>query len=300
MSEIIDSTFYRAVLPVVNAVDKSRVMPLNGIPRLFFLCGANGEDGRLSYRREQIREFLSENIANSEIIIAERFFKEYKKNNKESNSLDFEHVLSQISEKVIIIMESPSAICELGAFAHYELRDKLIVINDSSFKNSPSFINTGPLEAVRKSSKEDRVIWYKMQHINEGGKDGIAAVFHEVFEIIKKHKPDMKRIPTNSLDPSISITGLTVFFVHDLIFMMREVKYNTLIETLKIIFGENKKYDNLKPILTILISLDFISYPERFATIRSLKDVTFFKYSNNDDTVKKGFFLDRLKEKMRN
>ena len=299
MSKNTNSTYHRAILPVKNAVNKGRVIPLGGIPRLFFLCGANGHDGNISYRRSQIRDFLLQNVNNSQVIIAEKFFDEYRQNSKEKNSLDFEHVLTEISEKVIIIMESPSAICELGAFAHHKLRHKLIVINDSSFKEAPSFINTGPLEAVRECSIENRVLWYKMFHGDVDGRDGVAAVFNDLNKLVMNPLSSAKKMSFAELDPSEGITDIKVFFLHDLIFMMREVKYKELIYSVKLIFGEGKSYDSIKKMLTILISLDFISYGDRFSKIKSLRREAFFKYSDNDETARKGFFLNNLKQKMR-
>ncbi|SHJ84232.1 retron St85 family effector protein [Halomonas caseinilytica] len=299
MSKITDSTYYRAISPIKNAVNKGRVIPLGGTPRLFFLCGANGHDGNVSYRRKQVHDFLLKNVENAQVIIAEKFFDEYRRNSREKNALDFEHVLTKVSEKVIIIMESPSAICELGAFAHHELRHKLIVINDSSFKDSPSFINTGPLEAVRECSDENRVLWYKMYHGDVEGKDGVAAVFHDLNSLVENPSVASKRIPCEDLDPSNEITAKTALFVHDLIFMMREVKYKSLINAVKIVFGESKKYDNVKKILTILISLGFIAYEDRFSKIKSVRGKAFFRYSDDDGVMRKGFFLDGLKQRMR-
>ncbi len=299
MSKTLKSTYYRAILPIKDAVNKGRTIPLGGTPRLFFLCGANGHDGNVSYRRRQVHDFILSNVENSQVIIAERFFDEYRKNRKSKNSLDFEHVLTKISEKVIIIMESPSAICELGAFAHHELRHKLIVINDSSFKSAPSFINTGPLEAVRECSNENRVLWYKMYHEDVDGKDGVAAIFHDLSELVKNPSVINKKITCDDVDPSNEVTEKTVLFIHDLIFMMREVKYKDLIGAVKMIFGIEKKFDNVRGILTILISLGFIDYSDRFENIKSLRKSSFYKYTDDDQVMRKGFFLNTLKQRMR-
>ena len=242
--------------------------------------------------------FLEKNISHSHIIIAEQFFHEYQKNSKTKNSLDFEHVLSDISEKIIIILESPGAICELGAFSNEALRKKLIVINDKNFQNEPSFINTGPLAAIKECSGNDKVIWYKMDHIAPY-MDSVASTFIELELLLSPHSSAQVKTPGRSMDPSISISNTSVLFVHDIIFLLDKARYKDLIAALKIIFGKEKKFDNTKKILTILISLGFITYEKSFSEIKSNRDKCFFKYTDNDERIKSGFFLDSLKRSMR-
>lgn len=296
-----DSTYYRSLSPIAKAVNKGRVIAQGGLPRLFFLCGANGHDGNISYRRKQVSDFIHQQIKNSHIIIAEQFFDEYIKNqaHNKKNSLDFEHILSEISEKIIIIMESPSAVCELGAFAHERLRKKLIVINDKNFIDSPSFINTGPIQAVKDSCGSGNIIWYPMENNSPLDTDGIASTFIEINNLLHNSPTHYKSIDSNQIDPSQKISITSILFIHDLIFMMNEVNYKGLIYALKKIFGENKDYSNTGKILTLLISLQFIDYPESFSNIKSKRHQSFFKYTDHDITSRKGFLLNNLKKKMR-
>ena len=62
--------------------------------------------------------------------------------------MSLEHQITAIADKIVIVLESESALCELGAFTHKDLRKKLVVINDSRFRASESFINTGPIAAL--------------------------------------------------------------------------------------------------------------------------------------------------------
>lgn len=293
------SAYDRVVAKISSAINDNRVMPYGGMPRLFFLCGANGADGKISYRRKEIKNFLVKHIKESSVIIAEEFFNEYSKNIKSSNALDFEHVLTEISERIIIVMESPSAICELGAFSHTKLRHKLIVINDSGFRDVQSFINTGPIQAISDVSDESRVIWYKMSADIDGGVDSIAEIFPKLYSLINVPSLNNKKITSDKLDPSLEITELKVFFIHDLIFLLKEVKYKDLVSLVKEIFGQKKKYDNVRKILTILISMKVISYDQSFTNIRSLNEKAYFEYTDDDHMAKQGFYLSYLKKKMR-
>lgn len=292
------STYYRSIAPIKSAVEKSQVVSLDEAPRLFFLCGANGHDGNISYRRQQVLNFLKNNIRHSHIIIAEQFFYEYQKNSKTKNSLDFEHALSAISEKIIIILESSGAICELGAFSNDILRHKLIVINDKNFQHAPSFINTGPLAAIKEHVGDDKIIWYKMDDTIPY-LDSIASTFLKLESLLSLGSTARTKISGSSMDPSVSISNTSVLFVHDIIFLLDKAKYKDLIGALKLIFGENKSFDNTKRILTILISLGFITYNESFSEIKSNRIRCFFKYTDNDARIKSGFFLSNLKKRMR-
>lgn len=296
MSKKIISTYERSIKPLKDAVSKGRVTPIGGVPRLFFLCGANESSSSISYRRRIVSNFLEKYVDNAHVVIAESFFDEYIKNSPKKNALDFEHVLSDVSEAVIIVMESPSAICELGAFAHKTLRRKLIVINDARYKGERSFINTGPIEAIRESVSDDRVIWYKMSDLDS--KDGIATTFPKIKKLLGSRAND-KKITSLDADLSLEVSSKRIFLLHDIIFLLGETTYSGLIATIKDIFGQGSSYDNVKAMLSILISLGFVDYPERFGVIRSNRVSLFYRYSDDDMFVKKGLFLVGLKDQMR-
>lgn len=69
------------------------------------------------------------------------------------NALQLEEWLADLSDAVIIIVESFGTVAELGAFSISEpLRTKLLPILDKRFKNDESFINTGPVSWVNQDS----------------------------------------------------------------------------------------------------------------------------------------------------
>jgi hypothetical protein len=107
---------------------------LNRSRQLIFLCGANRAPLTPSQRREDIRKFAEAKLPESRIVFAEGIFDEISKLGHNKNILDLEHIISSIADFVLIVLESHSAFCELGAFAHKKLRDKLVVINDSHFR----------------------------------------------------------------------------------------------------------------------------------------------------------------------
>jgi len=74
------------------------------------------------------------------------------------NLVDLELELAAICSLVVIILESPGSIAELGAFSQLsELREKLLVIKSSTFneeKNKNSFISLGILRHLKETNPQ--------------------------------------------------------------------------------------------------------------------------------------------------
>lgn len=83
-------------------------------------------------------------------------------NTSQYDMLELENILAKSVHVVVICVESPGAIAELGAFAnHEELRERLIVIVDRKHKGSRSFIRLGPVRLLERSRK-DSVVWWNL------------------------------------------------------------------------------------------------------------------------------------------
>ena len=68
------------------------------------------------------------------------------------NLIDFEEDLASICSLVVIVLESPGSIAELGAFSQLpDLSRKLIVIKSDQYTEDPSFINLGILRHIREA-----------------------------------------------------------------------------------------------------------------------------------------------------
>ncbi len=63
--------------------------------------------------------------------------------------LTLENMLAEGVDAVVLVNESPGAYAELGAFANHELlRQKLVVIQESKYKTTKSFIRHGPIRLL--------------------------------------------------------------------------------------------------------------------------------------------------------
>lgn len=215
--------------------------------QLMFLCGANRSAGVPSARREAIKRFIEGLSPDYRVIYAEGVFNELIKIGHNRNVLDLEHEISDIADKILIVLESPSAFCELGAFAHQSFRKKLIIINDLRFKTQQSFINTGPIAAAEEVRAP--VLWYPMGSGVEVV-DGIGATFKPLNDAIAS-KPAHGAARINDDLSNLAATKESLYFVHDLVLFAGPLSYQELVEVLIVGFGK-KNYDMLKRLLGVL------------------------------------------------
>jgi hypothetical protein len=218
--------------------------------QLFFLCGANRSPDIPSVRREAVKRFIEGLSSEYRVIYAEGIFNELIKLSSKKNVLDLEQQISQIADKILIVLESPSAFCELGAFAHEDLRSKLIVINDSHFIKSNSFINTGPIAAATEAKSP--VLWYPMDNSNSGlsKMDGIGATFHSLqIAITSRPAKGVSRKATDisALHPNKE----SLYFIHDLVLFTGPITHEELIYVLITIFMD-QRFDIVKNLLGVL------------------------------------------------
>jgi hypothetical protein len=120
-----------------------------------FLCGGiiDVENAKTPSFRDRFFSYATSNYPNvyKNIVLAETF-KDYFKDNTYTDLMIFEEDIANISSLVIIILESPGALVELGMFCSKpNLFNKLlIVVNDNLVKEEDSFIFLGPLQYIQK------------------------------------------------------------------------------------------------------------------------------------------------------
>ncbi|WP_051540517.1 retron St85 family effector protein [Clostridium ihumii] len=130
------------------------------IPKFVFVCGKQiiNESGvvidsKQLNENENKRQFLIDKLSSKTLIctISEKIYD----SSSMIDTLTFEELLAELSEDIIIIIESPGTICELGAFTvKNKFFEKLIVINDKRYKDEKSFINEGPIRKIYINDEE--------------------------------------------------------------------------------------------------------------------------------------------------
>lgn len=129
-----------------------------------FLCGgivdATSENPP-SFRDRLLRYTAKEeNEIHSSFVLAENF-KDYFKENRYTDLLAFEEDIASLSTLIIILLESPGSLVELGMFCNKpEFYKKLLIVAPQEhIQEEESFIYLGPLEYIRKKDCSSVVIY---------------------------------------------------------------------------------------------------------------------------------------------
>lgn len=128
-------------------------------PYKIFICGGNTNTGLLIPQslRDRIIEYFevndNEDLSNS-FVMAESF-KDYFRENTYSDLFCFEDDIAKLSTLVIICLESPGSLVELGMFANISDPKKILIFApDEHVQAEDSFIFLGPLSYLKKKDKE--------------------------------------------------------------------------------------------------------------------------------------------------
>ena len=221
-----------------DAISGKKVRTPQKVPTIVFLCGANIDDTAISARRSALLDFAKLQLPHTQFFLAESIIFNLQNEEKKLNLLDFEARLSKFADKIIILLESASTFAELGAFCHERLRSKLIVINDSKFKNSNSFINLGPLKAIEEASGPNSIINYNMNSDGINQLDSIGDIYSSLYELLREPgKLRYSSISKDSCNPSKKFDKYSVMMMHDLVYLCGPMLHLELVEVLKLIFG---------------------------------------------------------------
>lgn len=152
-------------------------------PKLF-LCG--GEINASSKIPPSFRDRILSYTAAYEADIHDLFvlaetFKDYFKENLYTDLLLFEDDIANISTLVIIFLESPGSLVELGLFCNKPniYKKLLIIAPNDELKSKDSFIYLGPLKFIKKKDNSSVLIYpwpdSKIQDYDEGILDDLCT-----------------------------------------------------------------------------------------------------------------------------
>lgn len=243
-----------------------------------FLCGANKPTREVSERRKALMEFAQTHLPHTRFFIAEKMFATLQEEGHKGNLLDVEQLISDFSDYVLIVLESPSSFAELGAFSHKTLREKLIVINDTKFIHEDSFINLGPVAAIKESVGSERILDYKMSDDGVVTKDAIGDTFFGLHDLLKT--PISTRARTAKLDalhPGKNFNKYSAMFLHDIVYLTGPLLYKEIIEVLLRLFGK-ANFNNVAHMLAILSAFESVERNEK-GLYRSKMEGFYFQFS---------------------
>lgn len=142
----------------------TEIFKVNQTHHRLFICGGEVNHGCCippSFRHRFLEYIDLENDELGQQVILAETFKDYLKENAYPDLLVFEDEIASLSSLVVIFLESPGALVELGMFCTKPnfYNKLLIVANIEETKTEDSFIFLGPLQNIRKKSTSSVAIY---------------------------------------------------------------------------------------------------------------------------------------------
>jgi len=140
-----------ALQPFFNSIDTTS-LAVRHFDGFVFLCG--GFVASVAEQPVSVRDVIYRDILEKEADLAERVYQaedvnEWYGEDGYSDLISFENDVAHLADSIVIFVESPGSIAELGAFCQLEdLREKLLVFVERSHLRKESFIKKGPLKVV--------------------------------------------------------------------------------------------------------------------------------------------------------
>lgn len=247
-----------------------------------FLCGK-----QQSRSRDALFDYLRQYHPNVFIFYAETVWS-HVANLAKTNALEMENELAHLSDIIIILVESPGTFTELGAFSlHENLRPKLLPILDRRFRDTDSFINTGPVAWIDESSRFAPAIYTNLRAILTAAAD----VDKRLQEI-----PSAGRLPRDleQLHPSDNPKRL-LFFLCDLLAIIGPATEEHCTYYCHKLFGEDLRW-SITNLIGLAVSLRLII---RFASAHN-PNTTYYYRPLSDGQInafQKQGFIDLAEER---
>lgn len=181
--------------------------------KTLFVCG--GEVDPLStfpksYRDNLLHYTASKNIEFHDCIVRAEEFKDYYKDDNYSDLLTFEDDIAYLSTLVIIFLESPGSLVELGLYCSRPqfYKKLLIVAPEEEVAGEDSFIYLGPLEYIKKKSSDSVLVYPFPKNEEEYDELSSEDLCNEIQAKIDKANDTEKFDLSNSGHLSLMITEI--------------------------------------------------------------------------------------------
>lgn len=200
-------------------------------PKFVFLCGAAYEPDMYNVsNRGVIDRYIKGKTDNIFIVLSEKLWEDSFDSN--IDLLTFEDFLAEVSDCIILLVESPGSFCELGAFAYADklFSDKLILVIDKNYENDKSFIITGPTAKARKDGSS--VVYAALDGSGLLSSDGLRDVLNKkISELLSRHSNINRRLP--NLDENKIVLSSFIIEMLELIRIIQPVDRRDLLEIYK-------------------------------------------------------------------
>lgn len=242
-------------------------------PRFIFICGKEIVDGEKTIRSFTI-DFLKKHkemnkfgtkIQSTLSIISESLYLQ----DLAEDIFSFEKMLAELSDKIIIVAESPGTFCELGAFVMDErCRKKTIVINEDKDSYQNSFITKGPIKKLETEDENSIILHNGLERIKNS---------HEYKYKIEKIAQESLTIRINNDYKEIELKSL-IYELANIIELFQPLEYfevETLYKTIKdfptytIKNRIGHKIKNIRQVVLLMEKLKILNKEDGYYTINN-------------------------------
>lgn len=273
-------------------------------PKFVFLCGKAYRDGEYDETNRGItQKYLCRKSDDVFIVLSEKLWEDSFDSN--IDLLTFEEFLAEVSDSIILFVESPGSFCELGAFAYAEklFSDKLIIVIDEKFRGDKSFIITGPTAKALKDGA--KVIYAPL------GGTGLLSSFElrsaidaKIQDFQSKSYSQNKRTPNQEMEKVL--VNSFILELLELIKILQPISKKDLIEVYKLVKGfssfsfikkDGKTFHNeIKTdyIFKLLQTVELIDIKDNIITSKQTKaQALMFTYSKKAENQERNKLLCR-------
>lgn len=215
---------------------------------IVFLCGGAMDPPTLRYR---FKEYARTELPHLRIFLAEDAQQDYVTHvEPEFHKIsEFEEIIGEVSDCVLLFPESPGSYAELGYFSKNEiLREKLLIVNDATLQGQDSFIALGPIGIIDKYSRFKPTI--QIQYL--------APDFQLIKDRLTNRIAGKKRKKFSNFKYSALKTREKFFIIFELVNIFQALKFEEIEYSFRSIFG-NVHSSELKRLLSILVAANLVN-----------------------------------------
>lgn len=205
-------------------------------PKFVFLCGKafSPPETYENTNRGIADKYLTTKSKDIFIVLSEKLWEDSFNSN--IDLLTFEEFLAEVSDVIVLFVESPGSFCELGAFSYAEklFSDKLIIVIDEKYKGDKSFIITGPTAKAEKDGA--KIIYAPLNGTGLLSSADLRRVFDEKIKEFGSKNAKVNKRAINHIEEKITINSFIIELL-ELIKILQPISRKDLIETYKTVKG---------------------------------------------------------------
>ena len=216
---------------------------------IIFVCGGSMTKHSRSMRKRFLR-YSNVLLTDYRFFLAESATQDFIKHNDPEfiNIADFESIIADIADCILLFPESPGSIAEAGYFSNSSQAIKKLLIANDSNKQDDSFINIGIVEKANRLSNFRSVIIIDYNHPD----------FSPIGNRLTKRLPSKKSKNINPLLFQKLSYKEKLYIIYETISIFIIITFDTLVYCIEYFFGKSE-IKILKQLTSILIAANYIT-----------------------------------------